>query len=51
MTEECEHELDYVGSQETGKGANQYFKCKKCGSVIVRDDEGNKFEIPLGLEE
>ena len=51
MTEECEHELEYVGSQKDRKKSNQYFKCKKCGCVIIRDIDGNKFEIPAGLDE
>lgn len=51
MTDECEHEFEYVGSQKAETGANRYFKCKKCGCVVVRDEEGNKFLIPLGQEE
>ena len=51
MTEKCEHELEYLGSQKDREKANQYFRCTKCGSVIVRDAEGNKTEIPVGLEE
>jgi ribosomal protein S26 len=51
MKEKCNHELEYLGSEKGEKGDNRYFRCKKCGCVIVRDDEGNKFEIPSGLEE
>lgn len=51
MTEECEHELEYLGLEKAGEKNNQYFKCTKCGAVIVRDGDGNKFKIPARLDE
>jgi ribosomal protein S26 len=42
---ECKHEVDYVGEQKGEKGPVRYFRCKKCGSMIIRDDDGKKYEI------
>jgi hypothetical protein len=51
MTNQCEHDLHYVGEQKAEKGNNRYFRCSKCGSVIIRADNGSRFEIPKPAEE
>lgn len=34
--ERCRHEeLEFLGGQRTEGGENLYFRCKKCGDVII----------------
>jgi len=44
---ECSHDdLEYLGSEKTGTGANKYYKCLNCRSVLVLSDEGIVYMIP-----
>lgn len=44
----CSHdELDFLGSQRTEGGENLYFRCKKCGGVLIVLPGGKRgFIIP-----
>ncbi len=44
----CDHEFEYVGDQKAGQSSNRYFKCKLCGAVKVRSDDGTEYMIPAG---
>jgi uncharacterized protein CbrC (UPF0167 family) len=49
MSEEwrCSHDkIELIGEQKGGKGANKYFKCLKCGSVLILSEEGVLYEVP-----
>ncbi len=43
---DCKHdELAFVGDQKTDNGVNSYFKCRKCGQVIVVTPERKAFAL------
>ena len=44
----CDHEFEYVGDQKAGQNSNRYFKCRLCGAVKVRSDDGTEYMIPAG---
>jgi ribosomal protein S26 len=42
----CLHEeTEFLGEQKAEKGVNRYFRCKKCGSVIILSEDNIFFEI------
>lgn len=43
---ECKHEsLEYIGEQRTDEGVNTYFRCTKCGSLVVTTPARRVFSI------
>lgn len=46
--EKCSHgEVEFLGTEKGEKGVNRYYKCSKCGSVLVlSEDEGVLYEVP-----
>jgi ribosomal protein S26 len=44
---ECSHgEVKLLGEQKGEKGTNKYFKCLKCGNVLVLSEDGVLYEVP-----
>jgi ribosomal protein S26 len=44
---ECNHgDVELLGEQKGEKGVNRYFRCLKCGSVLVLSEEGVLYEVP-----
>jgi hypothetical protein len=45
--EKCPHEkVELLGEQKGKKGTNKYFKCQKCGNVLILSEEGVLYEVP-----
>ncbi len=43
----CKHEsLEFVGEQRTDEGANSYYKCKACGTLLVMTPSRKVVGIP-----
>ncbi len=50
--EECPHDkLEFLGSQKAEKGANRYYRCLKCGSVIVIPSDEDKMYVIPGIKD
>ncbi|MEM2103782.1 MAG: hypothetical protein QW717_02675 [Candidatus Bathyarchaeia archaeon] len=46
MSKECSHgEVEFLGEQKGEKGVNRYYKCRKCGSVLILSEEGTLYGI------
>lgn len=51
MEEECRHEeLEFLGGQRTEGGENLYFRCKRCGDVLIILPGGKRGYIVRGLK-
>lgn len=47
----CGHEdLEYLGSQRTEGGENRYFRCRKCGDVLVVLPDGSRAYVIKGRD-
>lgn len=47
MEEKCSHgEVELLGEQKGEKGTNRYYRCLKCGSVLVLSEEGTLYQVP-----
>ncbi len=45
----CSHsEVELLGEQKGERGMNRYYKCLKCGSVLVLSEDGVLYEVPKG---
>jgi hypothetical protein len=38
--------VELLGEQRGEKGVNRYYKCRKCGSVLVLSEDGTLYEVP-----
>ncbi len=46
MKIKCPHsKVELVGEQKSGKGKNIYYKCIKCGYILVLSDENKLYGI------
>jgi hypothetical protein len=45
----CTHVFDYIGDQKGQKASARYFKCKICGCVKIKSDEGAEYLIPESM--
>ena len=44
---ECSHdEVELLGEQKGERGPNRYYRCFKCGSVLILSEEGVLYEVP-----
>lgn len=44
---QCSHDkIELIGEQKGEKGVNKYYKCLKCGNVLILSDEGVLYEVP-----
>ncbi|MEM2212899.1 MAG: hypothetical protein QXQ28_04775 [Candidatus Nezhaarchaeales archaeon] len=42
----CLHgEVEFLGEQRGEKGVNRYYRCLKCGSVLILSEEKVLYEI------
>ncbi|MCS7096814.1 MAG: hypothetical protein RMK50_07140 [Nitrososphaerota archaeon] len=42
----CSHgEVEFLGEQSGDKGVNRYYKCRKCGAVLVLSEDGVLYEV------
>jgi uncharacterized Zn finger protein len=47
VEEKCSHEkVELLGEQKGEKGTNKYFRCRKCGNVLILSEEGVLYEVP-----
>ena len=47
MEMECAHgEAELLGEQKGERGSNRYYRCLKCGSVLILSEEGTLYEVP-----
>ncbi|MEM3565265.1 MAG: hypothetical protein QXK47_00385 [Candidatus Bathyarchaeia archaeon] len=41
MSEECPHDkTEFLGEQKGEKGVNRYYRCLKCGRVLILSENG-----------
>ena len=46
MGERCPHDdLELLGEQKGERGVNIYFRCKKCGNVLILSEDKTLYEI------
>ncbi|RLI81612.1 hypothetical protein DRP04_05715 [Archaeoglobales archaeon] len=46
MSEECSHgEVELLGEQKGEKGVNRYYKCLKCGAVLILSENGALYQV------
>ncbi|MGB9714531.1 MAG: hypothetical protein ACPLZC_06090 [Candidatus Bathyarchaeales archaeon] len=42
----AEDDLEFLGEQKCEGGMNRYYRCLKCGSVIIVSRDGFLYEVP-----
>ncbi|MEM4576620.1 MAG: hypothetical protein QW701_04050 [Candidatus Nezhaarchaeales archaeon] len=43
----CLHDkLELLGEQRGEKGVNKYFRCLRCGNVLILSENGALYEVP-----
>jgi len=43
----CPHsKVEFLGEQKGERGANKYYKCLKCGNVLVLSEDGSYMKSP-----
>lgn len=46
IEEECKHgEVELLGEQKGDKGVNRYYRCLKCGCVLVLSEDGVLYKV------
>ena len=46
VEKECSHgEVELLGEQKGERGSNRYYRCLKCGSVLILSEEGVLYEV------
>jgi hypothetical protein len=46
LKKECCHgEVELLGEQKGEKGSNKYYRCLKCGNVLILSEEGVLYEV------
>ncbi len=46
MEVECPHEkVEFLGEQKGEDGVNRYYRCLKCGSVLILSEDGVLYEV------
>jgi len=44
--EECKHgEVELLGEQKGDRGVNRYYRCLKCGCILVLSEDGVLYKI------
>jgi ribosomal protein S26 len=42
----CNHDkLEFLGDQKGDKGVNKYFKCQKCGNILILSEDNVLYEV------
>jgi len=48
MVGRCPHsKVEYLGEQSGEKGVNRYYKCLKCGNILILSEEGVLYEVVM----
>ncbi|MEM0264737.1 MAG: hypothetical protein QXO82_00025 [Candidatus Methanomethylicia archaeon] len=43
----CSHgEVEFLGEQKGEHGVNKYYRCLKCGSILILSEDQILYEIP-----
>lgn len=43
----CNHgEVEFLGEQKSEYGVNKYYRCLKCGNILILSEDGILYEIP-----
>lgn len=46
MSRQCSHgEVEFLGEEKGDKNVNRYYKCFKCGSVLILSEEWILYEV------
>lgn len=46
MSKECPHDkTEFLGEQKGEKGANRYYRCLKCGCVLILSEDGVLYSV------
>lgn len=46
MRTRCPHdEVELLGEQKGEKGVNRYYRCLKCGSVLILSEDGTLYRV------
>lgn len=46
MSEKCKHgEVELLGEQRAERGVNRYYRCLKCGCVLILSEDGVLYEV------
>ena len=49
MPEKCSHgEVELLGEQKGEKGVNRYYRCLKCGSILILSEDGVLYQVLKG---
>ncbi len=51
-SEECSHgDVEFLGTERCERGVNRYYRCRKCGAVLVLSEDGRLYIISGSREE
>lgn len=46
MPEKCKHgEVELLGEQRGDRGVNRYYRCLKCGCILILSENGVLYEV------
>ena len=46
VKDDCQHgDVEFLGTEKAGASVNRYYRCRKCGSVLVLSDENVLYEV------
>ncbi|MCD6243139.1 hypothetical protein J7K06_05610 [Candidatus Bathyarchaeota archaeon] len=46
MKAKCSHgEVELLGEQKGEKGVNRYYRCLKCGSILILSENGVLYQV------
>jgi len=44
--DDCQHgDVEFLGTEKAGSGVNRYYRCRKCGAVLILSDENVLYEV------
>jgi len=47
----CAHDkLEYLGDQKGERGVNKYYRCARCGNVLILSEDGTWYEVPAARQ-
>ena len=50
--EKCPHDkLELLGTERTERGENKYYRCLRCGNVLILSNDWHLYEVPGVKEE
>ncbi len=46
-SQKCTHgDVEFLGIERGASGVNKYYRCRKCGAVLVLSEDGILYEVP-----